>query len=198
MKIHSYGIVLESLNEDDLELVRIWRNSDFVRPYMHFQKIIEPEAQNEWFKNIDQKSNFYFIISYKGRKLGLIHVKGIDWQNASGEAGIFIGRAEFANTLVPVLATLTLIDFAFQTLKLQKLKAKIMRNNLKVIQFNLALGYHLSESNSEQAYAYYDLMASDYALASKEMKSSLKKMDTQFKLEIEESVRELINSVIQK
>ena len=183
MKIHSYGIVLESLCEEDIEMVRLWRNSELVRPYMHYQEHIEANAQKEWFKKLELKNNYYFIISYNGCKLGLIHVKEIDWQTSCGEAGIFIGLPEFSNTLVPVLATLTLMDFAFQTLKLQKLKAKILRDNLKVIKFNLALGYRSVSINSEQSYAYYEVASNEYDSASKEMKSSLGKMEVPFKLE---------------
>ncbi len=91
MQIKKFGISLESLSLSDLELVRNWRNSDQVRPFMHYQEVISSEMQRLWFNGMDPLRNLYFIISKDQIKTGLIHLKDIDWSSNIAEAGIFIG-----------------------------------------------------------------------------------------------------------
>ena len=45
MKFFKYGITLERLREEDIELVRQWRNSDQVRMNMKYQEIITRKAE---------------------------------------------------------------------------------------------------------------------------------------------------------
>ena len=80
MIIERYGITLKSLGVEDLETVRVWRNSDLVRPYMFYQEIISKSEQESWFSKLEPLNDFYFIIEYKQKPIGLINLKNIDWQ----------------------------------------------------------------------------------------------------------------------
>ena len=65
MRIRKYGIVLESLEEADLEMVRNWRNSDHVR-----LKILE----NKFLTGLNceiQSINGYNITLTKSKNLSL-------------------------------------------------------------------------------------------------------------------------------
>ena len=61
MKFFKYGITLERLREEDIELVRQWRNSDPVRLNMKYQELITPEKQREWFNSINNV-NFHYVM----------------------------------------------------------------------------------------------------------------------------------------
>jgi len=84
MKIEVNGLVIERLKEKDIELVREWRNSDKIRKNMLYQEIITPEQQLKWFHSINNFNNFYFIVEYKNRKVGLVNIKDINWEDRSG------------------------------------------------------------------------------------------------------------------
>lgn len=176
MQIFKYGVCLNILKEKDLEMVRDWRNSDLVRPYMQFTKKITYQEQLNWFQALNKKNNLYFIIEFKKIKIGLINIKNIDWENGIGEAGIFIGNVDFVNSLVPVLATISLMDYAFEILKLKKLNAKIAAGNHKVIEFNKKLGYQLMNAEEQKEFNYYYVTKAAYLSAVKPFKVSLEKL----------------------
>jgi len=54
-----FGIDFKRLSPDNLETVRCWRNSEDVRPYMQYQKIISPDEHLKWYQELDDKTNFY-------------------------------------------------------------------------------------------------------------------------------------------
>lgn len=157
MKFFKYGIILERLKEDDIELVREWRNSDPVRLNMNFQEIISPEQQLEWFRSINTPQFNYLMIHYKGEKIGLLNDKNIDWDSRSSESGIFIGRTEYHNTSVPFLVSVAGIESNFYLMGWKKQYAHILRTNTNAIQFNLQLGYRLCKGQEDEVHQRYEL-----------------------------------------
>jgi RimJ/RimL family protein N-acetyltransferase len=155
MKVFKYGIILERLREEDIEIVRQWRNSDPVRLNMQYQKIITPEEQYKWFRSVNNLQNNYMMIYWEGEKIGLLNDKNIDWDSRTSESGIFIGRTEFYNTFVPYVVSVAGIETTFFLLGWKKQFAHIMKSNSNAINFNLQLGYQLTEeleNNENQQY----------------------------------------------
>ncbi|HKK76952.1 MAG TPA: GNAT family N-acetyltransferase [Saprospiraceae bacterium] len=139
MQLRQYGLVLESLRPAYLELLREWRNAPDIRQHMEFQEYISPEMQSQWFKRIHTIENYYFVILVNDRPVGLIHLSSLNDQ--TGQAGLFIGQPSYQASTVPIRASLCLLDFAFNHLKLGNVRAKVKRDNLKAIQYNSALGF---------------------------------------------------------
>jgi UDP-4-amino-4,6-dideoxy-N-acetyl-beta-L-altrosamine N-acetyltransferase len=177
MLIRKYGIVLERLREEDLELVRNWRNSDHVKLNMHFQGNITDENQEKWFQTLDKSKNIYFIIITDGKKIGLINIKDINWNLKTAEAGIFIGDTNYLNTMIPVLATVTIMEMAFDNLKLTTLKAKMSAANEKVIEFNRRIGYKREEYQSDNQFHYYHTDRESFYTATQGIRETLSKLD---------------------
>jgi RimJ/RimL family protein N-acetyltransferase len=145
MKICKYGITLNRLRQEDIEFVRIKRNSEEVRRFMEFRDEITPEMQQKWFDSINNFDNFYYIIEYKGVKIGLLNDKNMDWQARTSESGLFLWDESYINTIVPVLASLCLLDVGFYYLSWNTSYIKVLRNNLQAIEYVSSLGYQLSE-----------------------------------------------------
>jgi hypothetical protein len=155
MKFFKYGIVLERLKEEDIELVRKWRNSDPVRLNMNFREIITAEHQQQWFRSVNNLQNNFLMIHYQGEKIGLLNDKNIDWEARSSESGIFLGRTEYYNTFAPYLVSVAGIETTFYLLSWKKQFASIMRSNTNAVKFNLQLGYQLclgEEGSEHQRY----------------------------------------------
>lgn len=176
MKIVRYGITLELLNESHLEMVRAWRNADHVRTNMEYQELISEEAQQAWFEQLDPKCNFYAVMSTRDLPFGLIHIKNIDWEKSSGEAGIFVGDASFLQTSPPMLAILVLMDLAFHLLGLNLLQAKIQQGNSYAQDFNQKLGYRLAEGQEGNAYQYYEVNKATYLQTTHQIRQTATKM----------------------
>jgi RimJ/RimL family protein N-acetyltransferase len=157
MKFFKYGIILERLKEEDIEIVRQWRNSDPVRLNMKYQNIITPEQQQQWFKSINNVNFNYLMIHYQGEKIGLLNDKNIDWETRSSESGIFLGRTEFYNTFVPYLVSVAGIESTFYLLGWKKQYAHILRSNINAVRFNLQLGYQLCEGQEGIDHQRYEI-----------------------------------------
>lgn len=177
MQISNYGVILRSMREADLEMVRIWRNSEFTRPYMSYQSEITPEMQTKWFKELSPSNNLYFIISINDTDIGVINLKNIDQQAKTAEAGIFIGHVDYMNTVIPVPATITLMQFAFEILELSYLRAKIKTDNDKVITFNKNIGYQKEGNQSDGNFHYYSVNSAQFYEATAALRVTLQKMN---------------------
>jgi UDP-4-amino-4,6-dideoxy-N-acetyl-beta-L-altrosamine N-acetyltransferase len=157
MKFFKYGITLERLREEDIELVRQWRNSDPVRLNMNYREIITPEMQRKWFESINNVNFHYVMIHYQGEKIGLLNDKNIDWENLTSETGIFIGRPEFYHTFVPYLVSVAGIEILFYFVGWKKQFAHVLRTNTNAVDYNLRLGYRLCEGQANVEHQRYEL-----------------------------------------
>lgn len=194
MQIKKYGIVLERLGEEDLDLVRNWRNSDHVKLNMHYQGSITAESQQKWFQTLDKSKNIYFLIITDGKKIGLVNIKEINWNLKIGEAGIFIGDINYLNTMIPVLATVAIMEMAFDNLQLATLRAKMSAVNEKVIEFNRRIGYKREEYQSDNQFHYYHADRESFYTATQGIRETLSKLDgDRFEITIGNSeMRELL------
>ncbi len=86
--LEQYGVKLTRLQEKDIELVRYWRNQHDIAKYMEYRNYITPQAQINWFKKINNPYNYYFIIEYDHKKVGLINSRDYNTEEGFAEGGI--------------------------------------------------------------------------------------------------------------
>jgi diamine N-acetyltransferase len=141
MILNKYNIVLESLNIESLEMLRLWRNSTSVKQFMEYKTEISKEQQQLWYANIDSKKEYYFIIKKDSFSIGMIHINRINPELKSGEVGLFIGENKFQGTGIAFGASLNLLDFAFDDIKLNEVYAKVHTANKNAILYNTFLGF---------------------------------------------------------
>ncbi len=144
MRISKYGITLIRLTEEYLELVRNWRNDDEIRKYMNFQEYITPEMQQKWFESINNPENFYYIIEYKGDKIGLLNDKNIDWKEKTAEGGLFIADKRYLNSEVPLMISFLALELAYMLLGWNSTYIKVRKDNKRAIAYNKTLGYQIA------------------------------------------------------
>ena len=173
MKIQRYGLVLETMEEDHLEMVRLWRNQDYIRSRMQFQKVLSSENQLQWFRGLDSQSNLYWVIRSNHYPIGLVHIKNMEGD--SGEAGVFVGEPSFLDTAQPMLAILMMMEIAFYIVGLTRLRAKIHHENYKAIRFNKDLGYEL-EPNQPDGFQYYSVTFEKFEAATKGLRLNAARM----------------------
>ena len=118
--IERYGIVLRRLTAADIELVRRWRNDATVNQYMEYREYITAEMQKKWFHSINNDNNLFYVIEYKGEKIGLISTFAIDWNKRQAECGIFVWAKKYWQSVVPVYAVLAMLDINFLVLDFDK------------------------------------------------------------------------------
>lgn len=175
MRLQRYGVTLETLKAEHLEMVRLWRNQEFVRTNMQFQQALSREDQEHWFANLDTSKNIYWIIHTHQYPIGLIQIKDVDAATATGEAGIFIGEPSYLEMPQPMLAILFMMELAFFGLHLKKLKAKIKSGNKRAISFNKKLGYQLLPHQAE-GFQYYQVDAARFEQCTARLRASAANM----------------------
>jgi UDP-4-amino-4,6-dideoxy-N-acetyl-beta-L-altrosamine N-acetyltransferase len=176
MQIAAYGIILRPLTEADLEQVRHWRNAEHVRQHMQYREYITEAMQLSWFRALDKHCNYYFTIQKDAEKIGVVNLKDIDWKRQTAEAGIFIGEEKYLNTLVPVLATVSIMEYAFETLQIKSLRAKIASANLKAVLFNESIGYQKTEEPAGEGFDYYSTNELSFREATRTIRNTLNKL----------------------
>ena len=158
MKIQKYGVTLKRITEDDIELLRQWRNSEHVNRYMEYREYITPEMQHKWFRSINNYNNFYYLIIHKGENVGLINEKNIDRDgDGTSESGLFIANEKYKKTHIPLLASLILIELNFNVLGGKASYIRTLRENKEAIAYNQSLGYELCEGQEEVENQKYEL-----------------------------------------
>lgn len=158
MIISKYGIQLISLKEEDIELVRVKRNSENIRNTMNYKEIITPEQQKIWFEKLNnaiyrgEKTSFYFVIHFQGSKIGLINGKDIDNDSKTSEGGFFIWEEKYLGTLLPVMVSIITLDFSFLINDFISNQIKVIKSNTKALNFNKLLGYEVVSEDSDFFY----------------------------------------------
>lgn len=148
--ISKYGVTLVPLSRGKIEMVRIWRNDPKISRHMQYRGYISPEMQEKWFDRISvSNTDFYFIIEYGGREIGLINIKDVDYGAGRGEQGVFIWDDDYIDTGVAFLAFFALDDFCSETLGLRQVYCHILKSNLRAIRFDTYLGFRLADGQED-------------------------------------------------
>ena len=163
--LEQYGVKLTRLQEKDIELVRYWRNQSDIANYMEYRNYITPQAQVNWFKKINNPYNYYFIIEYENKKVGLINSKDYNPDEGFAEGGIFIWDKNYIDSFVAIYSTLCLLNFVFYELKMSKTSMiRILSNNQKAINYNKMIGYKLLPNQDNVLNQLYKLNIEDYKI----------------------------------
>ena len=150
--LEGYGVTLRRLTRDKIEMVRQWRNDPKIQQHMFYREYITLEMQERWFAKLDKKSNFYFIIEYEGKEIGLINVKDVDFEKKTGESGVFIYDDSYLNTDVAYRAHLVMFDYMYEVLKLEYTYSHMLSDNSRALRFAQYLGGEIVKTDDSSTY----------------------------------------------
>jgi len=199
MVISRFSVKLERLGAHQLELLRYWRNNEYIARYMDYKTFITKEMQQKWFAKVDNKCHFYFIIEHEGTPVGLINTAHIDWASKSGEAGLFIWDDKCINSPVPVYASLCMLDVFFLYLGFNSVSAKVKNDNDRAIAYNSALGFVFKEIMPCGNFSLYLLTKDRYFQHAHKLRQSALKLfgnETLINLSMDNSVDAFIHGVL--
>lgn len=135
-------ILLRTVSEDDLEMIRNWRNSDEVSKYMYTSDIISKDQQESWFERIkNDRSTKYWIIEYKGKDLGLASLTGINNTLDSCYWAFYLGDTSFRGAGIGGKVEYNVLKYVFEKLKLNKLRCEVFVFNDNVIKMHEKFGF---------------------------------------------------------
>jgi RimJ/RimL family protein N-acetyltransferase len=153
MIVKQYGITYKRVCEGDLELLRYWRNQSFIRNTMQYREYITSNQQRKWFNKINNKYNFYFLIEYDKKKIGLINCKDAEENSNIAEGGIFIWDKSYWGSSIPALASLSMLQAVFEIFQSGEASiARVAVDNVAALDFNQKLGYQIVGKTPDQSF----------------------------------------------
>ncbi len=173
MKYIRYGITMSLMKEEDIEMVRQWRNDPVVVRNYQYREHITPEMQKAWFKTVNNINNLYTIIEFNGEKIGVINMKNIDWDKRSFESGIFIPYEKFHNT--PVLAIVSIIttEIIFTLMNWPVGYAHVLKENKSTQSFIKMLGYERLPGQEDEPNQAFMITREKFAEKRKKLRKAL-------------------------
>lgn len=175
-------IVIQILNEKNIELVRNWRNSIDVAPYMYNDAFITEEQQITWFNKINnEESSIYWTIEYEGKKLGLAYITGIDRTLSSCYWAFYLGDLSVRGRGIGAKIEYNILEYVFNELKLNKLRCEVFVTNDKVIKMHEKFGFrreayyreHCLRDNQKLDVVGLAILKSEWDVLSENMKSKI-------------------------
>ena len=149
VRLEGYQVVLRPIELGDVEQVRQWRNSQWVKQFMLTDDDISPEQQRAWFEHISRATNqIHFLIEYKQQAIGSCNIKArgqvVDIEQAKHlELGLYIGEQRFMGNIIAFAPTLLMNDYCFEQLNATQLHAVVKDENQAAMRYNEKLGYRI-------------------------------------------------------
>ncbi|GLO65614.1 GNAT family N-acetyltransferase [Oceanobacillus kimchii] len=136
--------IFERKHATDLYLL-IDRNREHLSKWLSFPVYTNKIEDTIAFIDKSQKryidnNGFWAGIWYKQQLVGAIGYLYIDWKAKKTEIGYWLGE-EFQGKGCITIATQQLLNYAFKTLKLNKVEINVAKKNLKSLQIPKRLGF---------------------------------------------------------
>ena len=142
-----------NLNEAECRMVLEWRNHPNIRNYMSNKNIITKEEHLNFIKRLEQDNKKkYFLIKEGDEYLGVIDF--IDIERGSCEFGLYATPYNHKKGVGSLLLE-EIIRYAFDELKVKKIRAKLYKENKKAL--GLYEKYGLKTTCEDEEYFYMEL-----------------------------------------
>jgi len=137
--------MLKQLDENDLSLIREWRNSEKVRRVMFTDHIISYAEHLCWWENIKKdKTKQCFMYYFQGRKAGVVCYTGLGGTSLSW--GFYLSnQLETKKIQLQVWKNLEeeALEYGFSCLNADKIVARVFEFNYPVIKMHQRFGFKI-------------------------------------------------------
>lgn len=135
-------INLRTISENDIEIIRIWRNSEQVSKYMYTSEYISKEQQIQWYNGIKKDDTCeYWIIQYDNKKIGLASLTNINKVLNSCYWAFYLGDTSIRGVGIGGKIEYNVLSYVFDKLKLNKLRCEVFIFNEPVIKMHEKFGF---------------------------------------------------------
>ncbi len=126
------------LNHEYLEILRVWRNDSENNRYFEIREFITADEQVKWFNELSE-SDYYWIFLEENVPIGYGHLNIINLDSAS--VGLMIGEKSYRSCGLGFSASKFLLHYAFDTLNLNSIVAKVHNENIESLAYNRYIGF---------------------------------------------------------
>ena len=142
-------IYIRKITEDDTDLIVDWRNREDVRQHFFFREKFTRQMHEKWLKEkiaTGKVEQFIVCLKDNDRPVGSSYLRDIDRENMTAEYGIFIGEADARGIGLGTEILRATMDYALNGLKLTKVRARAISDNLASIHIFVSNGFDIDET----------------------------------------------------
>jgi RimJ/RimL family protein N-acetyltransferase len=143
--IDGKNISLRSLEHEDLQQLRDWRNSEHVRHTTREYRLLNMVDQERWFNSLHAKNPpediMFGIVDKKGALVGVCGLTHINWKNRNAEASIYIGDKGWQGKGLGKESLELLLEFGFSNVGFRRIWAEIFGFNEASIKLFESTGF---------------------------------------------------------
>jgi UDP-4-amino-4,6-dideoxy-N-acetyl-beta-L-altrosamine N-acetyltransferase len=145
---------LRAMTESDLTIVREWRNSDRVRPFMYSVHVISEDEHAAWWSRAkDDPRSRYYVFEVDGRPVGSSNVVEMDPVDLTASWGFYIGAEDAPPGSGSAMEFLTVSE-VFGPLGIRKLCGEVFATNTRSLKMQKKLGF--KDEGILRAHRYHD------------------------------------------
>ena len=143
-------VCLRPITAADTAKIVTWRNKDFVRKNLIYQKPFTEEGHAAWLREqVEPGHAAQFIICVADREIGSVYLRDIDREKKTAEYGVFIGEEEALGRGYGTAAAILCLDYGFETLRLQKIFLRFVEGNTGARKSYEKAGFQMIEGRRE-------------------------------------------------
>lgn len=129
------------INENDLETIMGWRMQPDITKYMYTDPQLTLEDQIRWYERISKETDsFYRIFEVDGEPIGLVNLVDWDRKNSIVRTGGYIAEKQGRSLQNIIDMNMSLYDFIFCELEINKAVFEIMDNNYSQVNWMKRIG----------------------------------------------------------
>lgn len=122
-------VSLRALEEEDLSVLKNWRNRKHVRKTTREYKLLNMINQKKWFELIHTQNPprdiIFGIVDKKLKLVGFTALTYIDWKNRNAEISIYFAKENWQNTIQATDTLNLIMEYGFKELNLHRLWVEI-------------------------------------------------------------------------
>lgn len=122
-------VKLRALEEEDLKLLRIWRNSLHIRKTTREFRLLDMINQKNWFESIHSvfppKEIMFGVLNKKNKLIGVTGLTYIDWKNRHAEISVYLYFKNWQKTKQATDTIKIITKYGFEELNLHRLWVEI-------------------------------------------------------------------------
>lgn len=148
-------IIFYPLRRSDLDKLRYWRMSSCITTYLLTDVNLTQEAQLEWFNKMTERGDAkYWVIQIDNEDAGYAKIDSINLINRSGDPGMYIGEDKFRGKGIGTSILMTLQDYAFSYMNLNKLYGPVFADNYSALSSYMKCGWRIEGTLREHCFKY--------------------------------------------
>lgn len=175
-------VTLRRVEDADRMRLFAWRNSADVAPFMYSDHEITQAEHNRWFDAlIADDARLYWVIFLGDEPVGLANFADLDRKNRRCAWAYYLASPSVRGRGVGSFVEFWMIEYAFSTLKVEKLWCEVLHANEAVWKLHMAYGFqrealfrrHIFKAGAPQDVVGLGLLAPDWSVCRETQRARL-------------------------